>query len=61
MSDGGRSLTTFVNTHEVQVDAPSTGVAQDVRAARKLLEDAVRMIPEAAFKGFRSFRITVMA
>ena len=62
MSDGGTKLTTFLNTHEVHVDIPAgKGAAPNAQASRKLLEDAVRGIPDSALKGFRSFRITVMA
>jgi hypothetical protein len=57
----------FENAIDLKVDVAESGLeVQDGRAARKVLEDAVRNIPEAALHGMarggiRSFRIAVVA
>jgi hypothetical protein len=60
MGDGGSGIFRFENRIDVEVTIAESA-RQDVQSARKALEEAVRRIPEAALRGFRGFRISVMA
>ncbi len=60
MGDGGAGVFRFENRIDVELTVAESA-RQDVKSARKALEDAVRRIPEAALRGFRGFRLTVMA
>lgn len=60
MGDGGTGIFKFENRIDVEVVIPESQ-KMDVQAARKTLDDAIRRIPETALRGFRSFRISVLA
>jgi hypothetical protein len=60
MGDGGTGIFKFENRIDVEVVIPESS-KMDIQAARRTLDDAVRRIPESALRGFRGFRISVMA
>jgi len=56
----GERLFKLENTFNVDVRIPESH-AQDARAARKILEDAVKQIPDTMLRQVRNFKITVLA